>query len=156
MVLSITGADLFERIAEHVHKDHARTLRHRQAHERAQRGGCDCAALLDADRVDDRVQILVGASRILARPPAQKIERRVVRNAEQPSFDIIDWFAVRKCFDGLHARLLQDVFAVDGRAGHARAITMQFRPQLPDNAIECCARLRRIGRGRAHISRGSL
>ena len=35
------AADLLQRIAQHIHEDDGAALRHRQAHEGAQAGGCD-------------------------------------------------------------------------------------------------------------------
>ena len=56
--------------------------------------------------IDDHVGLLVEAGRFAPRAAAQEIERRIVRDAEQPAFRIGDRPGAGKRLDRLHQRFL--------------------------------------------------
>jgi hypothetical protein len=144
------GADLIERIAEHVHEDDAAALRHRQAHEGAQARGRDLPVVRGDDGIDHHVRVLVGVGGLAPGAPPQKVQRRVVRDAEQPALRMGDRFRLRQGLDRLHQRFLNDILAIHHRAGHAGAVAMQLGPQLAEQPVDGRARLGcAAGRGHA-------
>src|SRR5216683_1474327 len=78
-------------------------------------------------------------SRLVACPLAQKVQRRIVSDAKQPSLEIGDRSGLRKSIDRLYQRFLDHVLAIDDRARHARAVTMELGPQFAETPIESSA-----------------
>jgi hypothetical protein len=87
-----------------------------------------------------------------SRSAAEEIERRVVRDAEEPTLDLRNELQLRHRLQRFHHRVLHHVLAVDGRAGHARAIAMQLRPHLAEHTVEGRADLRGISVVVAHCA----
>ena len=129
-------ADLVQGIAEHIHQDDTAALGHREAHEGPQTRGRELAILRRTCCVDNHVRVLVGAGGIVPGALAQKINGCIVRDAKQPALGVGDRSVLGKCRDRLHQRFLDDVLAINHRPGHARAITMQLRPQRAEKLIE--------------------
>ena len=145
-------ADFLQGIAEHVHEDDAAALRSRKTHESAQAGGCDLAIAGGDCWIDDHVRILVDASGLLSGAAAQKVQRRIVGDAKQPAFRMGNRLRLRKGLDRLHQRFLDHILAVDDRAGHPGAVTMQFRSQLGEKTIQGRAGVSRAGNGGIHAT----
>jgi len=61
-----------------------------------------------------------------------------VRDPEQPSPRVANCAGGCERLHRLDQRILQHVLAVDHRADHARAIAMQFRPHLGEQAVNAC------------------
>jgi hypothetical protein len=66
----------------------------------------------------------------------QEVDTLVVRDAEQPGLEcaaILErvQFSIR-----LEQRVLHDVLAIEDRAGHARTVSVQAGPQMPDRLEE--------------------
>src|SRR5262245_35907233 len=68
----------------------------------------------------------------------EKVERSIVRDTKQPPCGVVDGTDRRQRTDGLDHRVLDDIFAVDGRTGHARAIAMKLRTYLGQQSLEFC------------------
>jgi hypothetical protein len=145
-------ADLVKRIAEHVHQNDAAALRRLKTHESAQAGGCDLAISDGRCWIDDHFGILVDADGLLSGAAAQKVQRRIVGDAKQPAFRMGNRLRLRKSLDRLHQRLLDHILAVDDRAGHAGAVTMQFRSQLGEKTIQGRAGVGHTGSRRIHAA----
>jgi hypothetical protein len=133
--------DLVERIAEHVHQDNAAALRHRQAHESPEADGGILAVFHRRGRISDHVPFSFHLAGVLTRAAAQQVERRVMRDAKEPRFGIVDRRERRIGLDRLDQRLLHRVFAIDDRAGHPGAIAMELRPQFAEQPVESGARI---------------
>src|SRR5262245_60561655 len=86
-------------------------------------------------------------------PASNEVECGIVRDAKDPPFWVFDGACGRKRFNRLDHRILKNVFAVDDRAGHPRAIAMELRPKLGEQAIECCRVERRRGLRNVRSSR---
>ena len=102
--------------------------------------------------IDDHVRILVDARGLLSGAAAQKVQCRVVGDAKQPAFRMGDRFRLRESLDRLHQRFLDHILSVDDRAGHAGAVTMQFRSQLGEKTIQGRAGVGRAGNGGIHAT----
>ena len=139
-------ADFAQGAAEHIHQDHAGALGERKPHEGAQAGAGDLAAQDVIGRVGNHVHLLAQLECLLAVALAQKIQRGVVRDPEQPSPRVADCAGGCERLHRLDQRILQHVLAVDHRADHARAIAMQFRPHLGEQAVNACSGERWIWR----------
>ena len=89
-------ADFIQGMAEHIHQDDATALRRRQPHEgpQARRRGLTLGDRIDQSR--GHLRPLAGMDGFVAPPAAQKIQRRVVRDAEQPALEIGDPSGRRK------------------------------------------------------------
>ena len=94
----------------------------------------------------DHLRILVGTDSLVARAAAQKVQGSIVRDAKQPSLGIGQRSSVGYGLDCFQQRFLDDVLAVDYRSCHARAVTMQLRPQPYDKLVKCLPGCRVSGR----------
>ena len=87
-------------------------------------------------RISNHIHVLVRVRGRLARAAPQIIERRVMGDPKQPAFRVLDRSGAWQRFDRLHERVLHHILTVDDRAGHARAVAMQLRPQFGKGAVE--------------------
>lgn len=138
------GPDVVERVTEDIHQDHAAALSHWQLHEVSKTCGDDLAIVDAVDGIGDHVRILIRVNGGEARAAAQKIQRRIVRDAKQPPLRIGGRAGAVVSFERLHERILHHVLAIDHRAGHARAVAVQLGPQIGEKPIEDRARRPRV------------
>jgi len=68
--------------------------------------------------------------------PAQEVDAAVVGDAEQPGGKRTAVVKLVELAVGLEHGLLHHILAVHGRAGHARAVAVQLRPQMGDGFQE--------------------
>jgi hypothetical protein len=100
---------------------------------------------------------LIAARFLGASAAAEEIECRVMSDAKEPAFRPLDrragsWVVGCPRLDRFGQRILHDIFAIDYRSGHPRAIAMELRPQLAHQAFEvgagfiaCWRTLQRLG-----------
>ena len=69
-----------------------------------------------------------------------------MRNAEHPRFRVGERASLVERLDHFQQRFLNQILTVDDRAGHARAVSMQLRPQFGEKPVERLACGRRIER----------
>ena len=137
---------LLERVAEHVLQDDRAPLRHRQREKARERRAHDRRiglVLEPGDLVDLGVQVDVFVAVAL-----QEIDRRVVRDAKQPGAQRRHLGGEAQRVERLGERVLDDVLALDDRAGEARAVAMQLGAHAVDHGQELLAR---IGEGRRRL-----
>jgi hypothetical protein len=75
--------DLVKRIADHIHQDDAAPLANGQAHEGPQACRRE-AGLFCICRVNDHIRVRIGGDGIAPRALPEKIQGRIMSNAEQP------------------------------------------------------------------------
>src|SRR5258707_13627603 len=68
--------NFIERIAEHVHQDHAAALRHRKAHEGAEAGCGELTVRGGVHRVENHLGVLIGVERCTSDASAWKVKCR--------------------------------------------------------------------------------
>jgi hypothetical protein len=127
-----------------------REARHRQLHHLLLRDGVAGIGRRIGGAVAHRVQRLAHA-RLVA---PQMIQSAVVRDAEQPGAERRHLVHLRQQVIGAGQGLLHDVLAVRHRAGHARTVAVQLRPQIGHQLEETAAALmlnREEGIGRRSI-----
>ena len=108
--------------------------------------------LIGGIRSGNHVEGLVVLHHRTARAAAQEIERRVVGDTEQPAFRVVDDTDIRHRGKGLNQRVLDNVLAIDGGAGHARAVSMELWSKLTRQLFELIAH--RISHCRSCLSSG--
>ncbi|GLQ56427.1 hypothetical protein GCM10010862_36860 [Devosia nitrariae] len=102
----------------------------------------DLPALCARPAILDKVHVgILRNQQPFAAPPPQVIERRIVADAKEPGLEIVDDRCPLYGGVGLQQGFLQHVLAVDDRAGHARGITVQTRPQYSHPRLELRARI---------------
>ena len=107
----------------------------RQTHQRAKRCRCQVQVIGDDDLVNKQLDIVVRHNGIVPLLGPQMIERRIVRDAKQPAFEVA-YGRIWQGVERLCQRILNDVLAIDDRTGHAGAIAMELRAQRPDKLVE--------------------
>ncbi len=131
-------ADFLQGATEHVDQNHAGALGDRKAHEGAKARTGNLAACDGIGRIGNHVHLLARSERFLPVAAAQEIQRGVLRDPKQPPPRIADGAGGRQRLDRLDQRILQHILAVNHRACHARAIAMQHRPHLGEQAVDVC------------------
>ncbi len=128
-------SDVLERIVEHVLQQYAGALFRGKIAHQALDGPIEGSArglhrLNQVGFDSGRLGLLADLA------SAQKIDAVIVGDAKQPRPERP---AVVECVQfakGVEQRLLHDVFAVENRAGHAGAVTVQLRAQVRDRLQE--------------------
>ena len=98
----------------------------------------------DVCGVNEHVRVLVGAGAIRPGAAAQEVQSRIVGDAKQPAFRMCNRPHGGQGLDRLDQRFLHHVLAIDDRAGHARAVAVQLRPQFAEQSIERRARFTQV------------
>ena len=62
-------------------------------------------------------------------------------DTEQPAFRVVDDTDIRQRGKGFHQCVLDNVLSIDGRAGHARAVSMELWTKLTHQPFELSARI---------------
>jgi hypothetical protein len=132
-------------VAEHVAQNHGTALAHRKTHEGPKAGCRDLTIVHGVSGVGKHLQILIGTSSVMATAAPQKVERGVVSNSKQPASQIRDRWSVGQSLDRLQERLLDHILAINHRAGHPRAVTVDFWPQVGKLPFEVTATQGPIG-----------
>ena len=128
------GGDLFQGLVEHVLEDHYTALRSRKLRKPRHRCFDGLPSHHHLHRIWAlRIGDLLGRLDELGRADraaAQKVDRAVVGNAEQPGAHgrVLLQFVQRD--EGPGEGVLHDILAVDYRAHQPRAVAMKLRPQL--------------------------
>jgi hypothetical protein len=128
--------DFVERIVEYVLEQHAGSLLGRKVQYEPLDGAVD----LPTRSFDRQNQFGArgGSLGLLPDlPPAEKIDAAIVDDPEQPR---LERPAVVKSVElaiGVEHGLLHHVFAIQRRAGHARAVAVQPRAEAPDGFEKC-------------------
>jgi hypothetical protein len=133
-------------MTQHVGENDDAALRRRKPHKGPQARRRDLMIANGIRRISNHIHVLVRMRGVLARPPPQIVERRVVGDAKHPALRVFNRSSARQGFDRLHQRFLDHVLAVDDRAGHARTVAVQLRPQFGEYPVE----MRTVGRRIRH------
>jgi hypothetical protein len=126
-------------VAKHILQDDCAPLERRKPHEGAQTHRGDLVVLIGGIRSGNHVKGLVILHHRVARAAAQQIERCVVGDTKQPAFRVVEDTGIRHRGKGLNQRVLNNVLAIDGGAGHARAISMELWTKLTRQLFELIA-----------------
>src|SRR5229473_6811665 len=97
--------------------------------------------LIGGIRSGNHVKGLVVLHHRTARAAAQEIERGVVGDTEQPAFRVVEDTDMRHRGKGLNQGVLNNVLAIDGGAGHARAVSMELWTKLTHQPFKLSARI---------------
>src|SRR5579863_562470 len=89
------------------------------------------------NHVEDLIILHHGA----ARAAAQEVERGVVGDTEQPALRVVDDTDIRQRGKGFNQRVLDNVLAIDGGSGHARAVSMELWTKLTHQPLELSVRM---------------
>jgi hypothetical protein len=68
--------------------------------------------------------------------PAEKIKGGIVGDTEQPALRIVDDTDTGQSGEGFDHCVLNDILSIDGRAGHASAVSMQLWTKLTHQALK--------------------
>src|ERR1700722_4703561 len=128
-------------MAKHILQDDRAALERRKPHESAQthRGGL--VVLIRGIRRGNHVEGLVMVHHWTARATTEKIERSVVGDAEQPAFRVVDDTDTGQGGKGFNQCVLDNILAIDSRAGHAGAVSMELGTNLTHQLLELIARI---------------
>ena len=123
------GGDLFQGLVEHVLEDHHTALHGRKLHEPRHRRFDRLSPHQHLHRIWAlRVGDLVGGR--ADRAAAQKVERAVVGDPEQPGAQWRHLLQLVNGDEGPGEGVLHHILALDHRAHQARAVAVKLRPQL--------------------------
>jgi hypothetical protein len=123
-------------MAEHVDQRHACPLRRGQPQERGETRGRRDPRIGGGAGVCETVDFRLRSHRLLPFAAAQRVERAIMGDAEQPAFRLFDMGDRGQGFRGFGERLLHHVFAVERGADHARGITVQAWAKIPRQLAE--------------------
>lgn len=122
---------MYPNVTASILQEHTRALHRRKSQHEV----LDCQAKWRAGRVDghDGVGHLGARLRLLPNFAAsQEVDALIVGNPEQPGRQRTRIVKGVQLSIGDEQCLLDDIFAVHYRAGHARAVPMQARPEVAD------------------------
>src|SRR5712671_800711 len=128
-------------MAKHILQDHRAPLERRKAHESAQthRGGL--VVLIGGIWRGNHVEGLVMLHHRTARAATEKIKRGVVGDTEQPAFRVVDDTDTGQGGKGFNQCVLDNILAIDSRAGHAGAVSMELCTKLTHQPLELITRI---------------
>src|SRR5580704_7152229 len=127
-------------MVKHILQDDRAPLERRKPHESAQthRGGL--VVPIGGIRSGNHVEGLVMLHHRTARAATEKIKRGVVGDTEQPAFWVVDDTDTGQGGKGFNHRVLDNILAIDRRAGHAGAVSMELRTKLTHQTFELITR----------------
>ncbi len=76
-----------------------------------------------------------------ARAATGKIKCGVVGDTEQPAFRVVDDADTGQGGKGFHHCVLDNILAIDSRAGHAGAVSMELWAKLTNQTFELITRI---------------
>ena len=76
-----------------------------------------------------------------ARAATEKIKRGVVGDTEQPAFRVVDDTDTGQGGKGFNQCVLDNILAIDSRAGHAGAVSMELWTKLTHRLLELLTRI---------------
>src|SRR5580700_2401352 len=123
-------------MAQHILQDDRAPLERRKPHERAKTHGGGLLILIGGIRSGNHVEGLVRLHHRTAGAATEKIERSVVGDAEQPAFRVVDDTDTGQGGKGFNQCVLDNILAIDGRAGHAGAVSMELWTKLTHQLLE--------------------
>src|SRR5260370_18835329 len=123
-------------VAKHILQDDRAPLERRKPHESAQpqRGGL--VVLIGGIWRGNHVEDLVMLHHRTARAATEKIKRGVVGDTEQPAFRVADDTDTGQGGKGFNQCVLDNILAIDSRAGHAGAVSMELWTKRTHQPLE--------------------
>ena len=128
-------------MAQHILQDDRAPLERRKPHESAKTHGGGLVILIGGIRSGNHVEGLSRLHHRTARAATEKIKRGVVGNTEQPAFRVVDDTDTGQGGKGFHQCVLDNILAIDSRAGHAGAVSMELGTNLTHQLLELIARI---------------
>ena len=128
-------------MAKHIFQDHRAALERRKPHESAETHCGNLVVPIGRIWSGDHVESHLILHCRRARATAKEIERSVMGDPKQPAFEVIDDTDHRLGVESLDHRILDDVLAIDGRASHPRAISMELGTELTQHSFKVVARM---------------
>src|SRR5258708_33698813 len=127
-------------MAEHILQDHRAALERRKPHERTQTRAGNFITLIEGIRRGDHGEGLLILDHPSPRAAPQEIECCVVSDAKHPALGVVDDTNIWYRDESFDHCVLDDVFAIDGGAGHPRTVSMEPGAEFAQQAFELVAR----------------
>jgi hypothetical protein len=101
------------RVTEHVSQDHRTALTHWKSHESPKAGFGNLTIVHGVSWFGQPLQVLIGASRVIATAAPQKVQCGVVSDPKQPGSGIGDRRGLGQSLDRLQERLLDHILRIN-------------------------------------------